>query len=83
MSCVFWLKKSLELAEKEKFRIKQELDDLWQLIPLNQIDIRRYLSISTNERMKKNSQLSKNLIEIETDIEKLGMMIFFEERKET
>jgi len=82
MSVVKWLEHGIDLALKERESVKKEIDDLWQLVPLAQMDIKKHLSISTDERMKKNDELTDKLIEIDMDIEKLNIILYCQQRED-
>ena len=81
MSLEFWLNKSLELAQKEKKKLIKENEDLLGLKAVSHLDIKKYLSISTEERMARSDKLMKKIIETGFDVSRISNLIFFERRK--
>ena len=80
MSLSYWLEKAISLAVEEEQRIKREIEELWQFVPLEKTDIKKYLAISTDERMKRNSELTDKLVGVQMDIGELQRQYYFAER---
>ncbi len=81
MSLKNWLQKSLELAQKKEAEIQNDIKECLQLKPVREIDLKKYLSISVEERMAQHSELVDKIVDINMDIIKLLNLIAREEMK--
>ena len=80
-ACMKYLKIALEEATKDEKKYEKEDADLWQLVPVERVDIKKYLSIDTDERMRISSEIQKKRCRAMTAIGELHSIIFFQGRK--
>ena len=81
---LYWLEFALRAAEKEKARLHQAGDNIlgldFDLAKIDRAKIKKYLSISTEERMKRSDTLMNQEIAVDFAIRDIHSIIYYEKR---
>ena len=76
-----WLDKLLKMMLKEEQNINDKIEELWEVDLENIKSMKKYSKTSTEQRMKLNDNLTKELIDLRFAIRDIKNLVYCEKRK--